>query len=95
MNGKAKDFLLFGGMTIAILFFSFLSLWHMARMTRLGYEIQALQKEKNKLLKLQKHLLIELESVSALDKIEKAAILQLSMIPAGPATRVYLKVEDR
>jgi hypothetical protein len=91
MNEKIKDFFLFGGMAIAILFFSFLSLWQRNRMTRLGYEIQAIQKEKGELLKLQKHLLIELESVSALDKIEEAAILQLSMIPAGPTTRVYLK----
>jgi cell division protein FtsL len=91
MNEKVKDFFLFGGMAVAIIFFSFLSLWQRTRMTRLGYEIQAMQKQKNQLLKIHKNLLIELESVSALDKIEEAAILQLSMIPAGPTTRVYLK----
>lgn len=91
MNEKIKDFLLFGGMAVVIMVFSFLSLWQRDRMTHLGYEIEAIKKEKGDLLKLQKHLLIELESVSALDKIEQAATLQLSMIPAGPTTRVYLK----
>lgn len=91
MNGKGKDFVLFGGMFTAIIFLSFLSLWQRTRMTRVGYEIQALQSQKGQLMKLHKHLLIEVESVNALDKIEEAAILQRAMIPASPTTRVYIK----
>ncbi len=91
MNAKGRDFLLFGGMALAIIFLAFLSLWQRARMTRVGYEIQAMQTQKAELMKLHKHLLIEVESISALDKIEEAAISKLSMIPASPTTRVYIK----
>jgi cell division protein FtsL len=91
MNEKMKDFFLFSGMVVTIIVFVFLSLWQRARMTRLGYEIATMQKQKDQLLKVQKHLLIERESVSTLDKIEEAAISQLGMIPAGPTTRIYLK----
>lgn len=60
-------------------------------MTRVGYEIQAMQTQKGRLTKLHKNLLIEVESISALDKIEEAAILRLSMISASPTTLVYIK----
>lgn len=60
-------------------------------MTRVGYEIQEMQTQKGRLTKLHKNLLIEVESISALDKIEEAAILRLSMISASPTTLVYIK----
>jgi cell division protein FtsL len=88
---KGKNTFLFLGMAIAIVLLSFLSLWQRSQMTRVGYGIQTLQKQKVQLLKLHKHLLIEVESISALDKIEEVATLQLSMIPASPTTRIYLK----
>lgn len=88
---KGGKFFLFGGMIVAILFLSFLSLWQRARMTRVGYEIQEMQTQKGRLTKLHKNLLIEVESISALDKIEEAAILRLSMISASPTTLVYIK----
>ena len=88
---KEKDSFLLAGMFLAIVFLSFLSLWQRSRMTRVGYEIEALQTQKGQLMKLHKHLLIEVESINALDKIEEAALSRLSMIPASPTTRIYIK----
>jgi len=88
---KEKDSFLLAGMFLAIVFLSFLSLWQRSRMTRAGYEIEALKAQKGQLMKLHKHLLIEVESINALDKIEEAALSRLSMIPASPTTRIYIK----
>jgi cell division protein FtsL len=91
MNKQGRDILLTGGLVFTIVVISFLSLWQRARMTQVGYEIQAMQLQKERLMKIHKQLLVEVESVSALDRIEEMATRQLLMIPALPTTRIYIK----
>ena len=85
---------LFWGLFVVLLLLPFLSLWQRARMTRLGYEIQEMQHHKKKLMKLNKELLIEVESLNALDRIEEKAMTQLLMRPAGPGERIYIGRES-
>ena len=59
-------------------------------MTRIGYEIQEMERHKKKLVKLHKELLIEVESLSALDRIEEKAVSLLSMRQALPEERIYI-----
>lgn len=82
--------LVFLGLFISLLFLSFLSLWQRDRMTRVGYEIQEMQQNKKKLVKLHRELLIEVESLNALDRIEEKAISQLSMRLAQPGEHIYI-----
>jgi cell division protein FtsL len=75
----------------AILFFAFLLLWQRHQMIRIGYEIEQLREERVELLRMQKELLIEAESLTALDRIERIATEQLNMKQALPQQRVYTK----
>ncbi len=86
-----KDRLLFLGLGLVICFTAFLSLWQRDQMTRVGYDIQRMQAEKTKLMKMHKELLIEVESLSALDRIETIATKQLSMTLLPPSERIYVK----
>jgi cell division protein FtsL len=83
--------LVFGGLALVLLFLSFVSLWQRDQMTRVGYAIQKMQQQKEKLTKQHKELLIEVESLSALDRIEDIAMLQLSMVQALPGERIYVR----
>jgi cell division protein FtsL len=93
INPSWKRYLLTGALVIVIVTISVLSVRQRVRMTNIGYEIQAMKAQKQKLMKIHKQLLIEAESVSAMDRIEETAIRQLAMVPALPTTRVY--VNDR
>ena len=90
MSGRVVNGWSFGGLSVALLFLSFLSLWQRDQMTRVGYAIQKLQQEKAQLMKLHRELLIEVESLSALDRIEAVATRQLSMAPPLPGERIYV-----
>jgi len=83
----------FWGLFVALLCLAFISLWQRVRMTRVGYEIQEMQHHKKKLVKLHRELLIEVESLNALDRIEEKAVSQLSMRPAQPGERIYIGQE--
>ena len=87
--------LVFGGLALVLLFLSFVSLWQRDQMTRVGYAIQKMQQQKEKLTKQHKELLIEVESLSALDRIEDIAMLQLSMVQALPGERIYVRQGSR
>ncbi len=62
-------------------------------MVRLGYDIQGMQLQKEKLVSLHKKLLIEVESLSAPDRIEEIAVRQLSMSLPAPSERIYVRGE--
>ena len=94
MKNWASHPLVFWGLFVGLLFLSFLSLWQRTRMTRVGYEIQEMQHHKKKLMKLHKELLIEVESLNALDRIEERAVSLLSMRPAQPGERIYIGQES-
>lgn len=81
-------FLLLGG---AILFFAFLSLWQRNQMIHLGYEIEQLHQQKAELRRIHQALLVEAESLSAVERVEQIAARQLKMSPVLQEQRVYIK----
>ena len=81
-------FSLLGG---AILFFAFVLLWQRHQMVRIGYEIEQLRLERSELLRIQKELSIEVESLNALDRIERIATEQLNMKQPLPQQRIYIR----
>lgn len=81
-------FLILGG---AILFFAFLSLWQRNQMIHLGYEIEQLHQQKAELRRIHQALLVEAESLSAIERVEQIAARQLKMAPALPEQRVYIR----
>ncbi|MEK7286501.1 MAG: cell division protein FtsL [Nitrospirota bacterium] len=91
MSPEAKDVTLIGTLGLIIVTLSFLSLWQRTRMNQIGYEIQAMRTQKTELMKIHKQLLIEAESISALDRIEEVATRQLGMVPASSETRIYVQ----
>jgi cell division protein FtsL len=83
-------FLALGG---SILTLAFLSLWQRNQMIYIGYEIEQLKEEKGALLRVQKELLVEAESLAAMERIERIAVEQLQMIPSAFQQRVYVNTE--
>lgn len=81
-------FLILGG---AILLFAFLSLWQHNQMIHLGYEIEQLHQQKAELRRIHQALLVEAESLSAIERVEQIAVRQLKMTPALPEQRVYIR----
>jgi cell division protein FtsL len=55
---------------------------------RMGYEMSQMQKEKRELERLHSELLIEISSLSSLDRIEKIAAVQLGMIPGDSSGKI-------
>lgn len=86
--GSRAVFWILGG---AILFLSLLSLWQRHQMIGIGYEIEQLRQQRVELLRIQKELLVEVESLNTLERIEQIAIQQLKMKQALPQQRVYMK----
>lgn len=78
----------------AILVLAFLTLWQRNQMIHIGYEIEQLQRERAALLQTQKELLIEAESLSAMERIERIAVEQLEMNRPLSEQRVYVKALD-
>ncbi len=68
-----------------------LVLWQRTQMYRLGYEIEAMKRQKDDALRVHQQLLVEVESLSAVERIERIALDRLHMIPALPQQRVYIK----
>ncbi|MCG3116792.1 MAG: cell division protein FtsL [Candidatus Manganitrophus sp. SA1] len=81
-------FFILGG---AILFFVFLSLWQRNQMIHLGYEIEQLHQQKAELRRIHQTLLVEAESLSAIERVEQIAARQLKMSPILPEQRVYIR----
>ncbi len=94
MKEPGKDTLLWK-LGVIIVFLSFIALGQRAQMTRMGYDIQQLQQQKKRLTKSHKELLIEVESLSALDRIEEIAVQRLSMMPASPTQHIYIRQEKQ
>lgn len=80
-------FLALGG---GILIVVFLSLWQRNQMIHIGYEIEQLKEEKEALLRVQKELLVEAESLGAMERIEQIAVEQLEMKPSASQQRVHV-----
>ncbi|HZR45813.1 MAG TPA: cell division protein FtsL [Candidatus Manganitrophaceae bacterium] len=83
-------FLTLGG---SILTLAFLSLWQRNQMIYIGYEIEQLREEKEALLRVQKELRVEAESLGAMERIERIAVEQLAMKPNVSKQRIYVNAE--
>ncbi len=79
---------LLGGLLLAL---AFLSLWQRTQMYRLGYEIEALKRQKNEAIRMHRQLLVASESLDGVERIEQIALEQLNMVPALPQQRIYVK----
>jgi cell division protein FtsL len=90
-----KDQILLWGLGLVICLIAFVSLWQRDQMTRVGYDIQRMELQKEELIKVHKELLIEVESLSALDRIEEIAVKQLSMALSVSSERVYINLESK
>ncbi|MFQ5779568.1 MAG: cell division protein FtsL [Nitrospiria bacterium] len=73
-----------------ILVLAFLSLWQRNQMIHIGYEIERLQQEKEEMRLIRKDLLAEVETLSAVERIEQIATEQLGMKPADSRQRIYI-----
>lgn len=76
-----------------IIVVSFLSVWQRNDIIRIGYKTEVLQKEKHALLRHRKELLVQVERLSALDRIEQIALTELGMKHADPEQRVYITAQ--
>lgn len=83
-------FFVLGG---AILILAFLSLWQRNQMISIGYEIEQLKEEREGLRRVQKELLVEAESLSAVERIERIAFEQLQMKPSASQQRVHVNTD--
>lgn len=81
----------FWGLFVYILFIAFISLWQRDQMHRMGYAIHDIERLKAERATLHKELLIKVEHLNAMDRIEHVATTQLLMVPALPEERVYVK----
>lgn len=72
---------------------SFFSVWQRNEMIRIGYETETLQRQKQVLLRRQKELRVEVERLSALDRIEQIAVEQLGMRRSRPEQRIFMTAQ--
>ncbi len=72
---------------------AFLSVWQRNDIIKIGYKTEILQKEKHALLRHRKELLVQVERLSALDRIEQIALNELGMTHAEPEQRVYITAQ--
>ncbi len=56
------------------------NIWLHAHIVTLGYEIEQARQQKRELLQVHRQLLIELETLSALDRIREIAMGELGMV---------------
>lgn len=61
------------------------------QMIHLGYEIEQLHQQKAELRRIHQTLLVEAESLSAIERVEQIAARQLKMSPILPEQRVYIR----
>lgn len=76
-----------------IVIVSFLSVWQRNEIIRIGYKTEILKKEKHALLRHRKELLVQVERLNALDRIEQIALTELGMKHADPEQRVYITAQ--
>lgn len=79
---------------LAILSLVFLSLWQRNQMIHIGYEIERLHQEKADLGRIHKELMVEVESLTSLERIEQIATRQLKMVPALPQQQIPVYIQS-
>jgi len=74
---------------------AFFAVWQRNAMIQIGYETEALQQQKHRLLRHQKELIAEIASLSAAERIERIALEKLHMKSPAPGQRVYVASREQ
>ena len=61
------------------------SAWQNFELIRYGYEIEQLERERSEQLDLNRHLLLEIETLSAPQRLERIATAELGLVPPAGA----------
>ena len=69
--------ILIGAVVVTIIL---LDIWQHVHIVTLGYEVEQARQEQKELQQIHKQLLVEVATLSALDRIEQIAITQFGMI---------------
>jgi len=72
-----------------------LDIWQHVHIVTLGYEVEQAMKEHNALEQTHKQLLVEVESLSALDRIQQIATTRLGMTRPRQGQVVLVQETDR
>ena len=83
------------GMALAVAALSFLYVWQSLQVITTGYDIEALKKEKECLVKTNKALNIEVATLTSPDRIDSIARLDISMKTPADSQIVMVKRVDR
>ncbi|MBI3596903.1 MAG: cell division protein FtsL [Nitrospirae bacterium] len=57
-----------------------LDIWQHVHIVTMGYEVEQAQQKQKEMQQIHKQLLVEVETLSALDRIERIAITKLGMV---------------
>jgi cell division protein FtsL len=68
-----------GLVILLVLVLAFFYVWQRTRVIQLGYDLQVLKSERNKGVQVNNHLLIEVSTLAALDRVERVAMNSLGM----------------
>ena len=67
-----------------------LSVWLRNEIIRIGYETEAFQQKKKQLLQHQKELIVQIEQLRSLERIEEIALRKLGMKQPDADQQVYI-----
>jgi cell division protein FtsL len=70
-------------------------IWQHVHTVTMGYEVEQAKLKRNELEQVHKQLLVEVESLSALDRIEQIATTRLGMIRPREGQVVLVQESDR
>ncbi len=74
---------------------AFLAIWQRNGMIQLGYETEALQKDRTDLLRQQKDLFAKISRLSSIERIEHLALEEIQMKSAAPGQRIYVSLKPQ
>jgi cell division protein FtsL len=72
-----------------------LDIWQHVHIVTMGYEVEQAKQKQHDLEQVHKQLLVEVESLSALDRIEQIATTRLGMIRPREGQVVLVQESDR
>jgi cell division protein FtsL len=73
---KLRRFVM-GGAIIAVIL---LDIWQHVHIVTMGYEVEQAQRRQKEMQQIHQQLLVEVETLSALDRIERIAVTKLGMV---------------
>lgn len=76
----ARRFLIGAAFVVVIL----LDIWQHVHIVTLGYEVEQAQRKEKEIQQIHQQLLVEVETLSALDRIEQIATTKLGMVRPHP-----------